>query len=153
MSARVIIVIAALAGGVTFAAAAAEPPAAAPPAAARPASPAREDTVEAGLTAALRAMPPDQRTRLRARLRTSPAATDERPVSGALRPNTFATLRAKLTRPRDIAKPDPAITARYVRKLDTLCATLPADARRATGMADDACAKVHARAAAPPGPG
>lgn len=114
------------------------------------ASLANEDTVEGRLTRALHAIPAQQRNALRARMRLT-APSGEQPVSGQLRPNTFRTMRATMVRPRDTVTSDASIPLRYVRKLDVLCRTMPADARRGAGMSDDACAKLRTRAAAAPG--
>lgn len=111
----------------------------------------REDDMEQRLSKAVRTMPQPQRLQLRARMRVTPVAGDEHAVTGAMRPNTFRAMRAKMIRPRDTSRNDPAMQQRYVRKLDAICRTLPADARRGAGMNDDACAKLRARAAAAPG--
>jgi hypothetical protein len=141
MKIRIALALGALAGAIPLAALAA------------PTSTAvqNEGTVEARLTAAMRALPAQQRSTMRARMRVAVAApSDERPVTGALRPNTFRAMRARMVRPRDTATADASIPLRYVRKLDAICQTMPAATRRDAGMTDDACTKIRARAVAAP---
>lgn len=118
--------------------AAALPLVAAVPAAVHPA-----DTEER-LATALRALPAEQQAKLRVPGRTM---APEAPVSGALRPGTLSALRKQHLVPHERAVTDPAITLRYVRKIDAICTVLPAETRRASGLDDDSCAAVRTRLA------
>jgi hypothetical protein len=114
------------------------------------AAPSASPELEERLGSAVRALPAPQQAQIRAAMRQSAVAPDQHAVTGQLRPNTFAAMRARLVRPRDTATADPTIPRRYVRNLDAICRTMPAAARLGAGLSDAQCAQVHASAAAAP---
>lgn len=152
---RLLLPAAALAVAFAPAALAAPPPSRVPvtpraPATVQPANakPAATGVSEEGLSDAIRALPAATRAQLRTSIRQAAVATDEQRVTGALRPNTFAAMRAHRARPRDTAIADPAIPHRFLQNLDAICRTMPAAARRNAGLTDAECTQVHAGAAA-----
>jgi hypothetical protein len=117
--------------------------AAIPLAAAVPAAVVREADAEARLSEAIRALPMEQRARIRAPRRV--VATQETSASATMRLGALTALRKQHVVPHERSVADPAITLRHVKKVAAICTVLPADTRRAAGLNDAACAEANAR--------
>ncbi len=124
--------------------AAALPLIAAVPAAVAPIAVHETDT-EARLATAIRALPPEQRARIRGVRRTPPA--QEVPATATMRLGALTALRKQHIVPHERARFDPAIRQRHVQRVATICAVLSAETRRAAGLNDANCEEAKARLA------
>ena len=107
----------------------------------------RETDSEERLSAAVRALPAEQRSKLR--VGRPVAVAQEQQVSAVMRPGALVAVRRQHLVPHERTAADPAITLHYVRKIDAICTVLPADTRRAAGLDDAVCVAVKERLASP----
>ena len=117
--------------------------AAIPLAAAVPAAVVHEADAEARLSEAIRALPAEQRARIRAPRRV--VATQETPATATMHLGALAALRKQHVVPHERSVADPAITLRHVQKVAAICTVLPAETRRAAGLSDATCAEANTR--------
>jgi hypothetical protein len=109
-----------------------------------PQSAARKIDIDEQLSASIRALPAEQRAKLRVRRVSALAAEETATVT--VQPGAFAALRARHLVPHERVTADPSITLRHVRKIDALCTVLPAQTR-APLISDATCAAAKAHLA------